>query len=213
MTFAVLAPTAAILTAPVYVFLGAYRKSRNEPLSGRAAFLILSFFSSLAIIIFAEARDIDALCALKPLVLLILTAAMAVTDAKSCEIPDALLASAFILRAVLIIPELLIYPESAADTLADELLAAALTLVFFMILYFFFRGGIGKGDIKLYVAAALYLGGLGIFLTVALSMTVTLIIFAALFFAGKMTKDDRIPLVPGIYAGIIASIFITEMIK
>ncbi|MCD8002845.1 MAG: prepilin peptidase [Clostridia bacterium] len=213
MTSAVLAFPAAILTAAVYIFLGGYLKSRNEPPSGRAAFLILSFFTSLAIIIFAEAREIDALYAFGQLAFLILTAAMAVTDAKSCEIPDALLVSAFVLRAVLIIPELLIYPESALVTLAGELLAAALTLAFFMIICFLFRGGIGSGDIKLYTAAALYLGGLGIFITVALSMTLTLIIFAILFFAGKAARNDRIPLVPGIYAGIIASIFITEMIK
>ncbi len=213
MKSAVLAFTAAILTAAVYVFLGEFRKSRNEPPSGRAAFLILSFFTSLAIIIFAEAREIDALYAFRQLAFLILTAAMAVTDAKSCEIPDALLVSAFVMRAVLIIPELLIYPESAASALADELLAAALTLAFFMIICFLFRGGIGSGDIKLYIAAALYLGGLGIFITVALSMTLTLIIFAILFFAGKAARDNRIPLIPGIYVGILASIFITEMIK
>lgn len=176
----------------------------------RTRYLAVTVITSVILI-----AALDIICGMsetetiKALAFALITAPMAVCDIKTYKIPDALLWAAIAVRGVILAFEILTLGGETAETFIGEAVAALATLAFFSLISAAFRGGIGFGDVKLFAAAALYHGAVGIIFTVIFSMVSAIIIFAYRMISGKMKKGDFLPLVPSIYVGsVLSSVFV-----
>jgi leader peptidase (prepilin peptidase)/N-methyltransferase len=84
------------------------------------------------------------------------------------------------------------------------------TLVFFLVLSFISKGGIGSGDVRLAPVLAMFLGWMGwshVYMGLASGFILGGIWALALVFTGKANRSSRIAFGPFLCAGAVATLF------
>jgi leader peptidase (prepilin peptidase)/N-methyltransferase len=84
------------------------------------------------------------------------------------------------------------------------------TLVFFLVLSFMSKGGIGSGDVRLAPVLALFLGWMGwsyVYIGLASGFILGGIWALALVFTGKANRSSRIAFGPFLCVGAVATLF------
>jgi leader peptidase (prepilin peptidase)/N-methyltransferase len=84
------------------------------------------------------------------------------------------------------------------------------TLVFFLVLSFMSKGGIGSGDVRLAPVLAMFLGWMGwshVYMGLASGFILGGIWALALVFTGKANRSSRIPFGPFLCVGAVATLF------
>lgn len=123
------------------------------------------------------------------------------TDLELLTIPN--LCSLVLLggRAVSVLAEFLIMPETAVSWLLNSLIALAVS---FAVLYLMNRitgGGIGMGDVKLYSSLGFLCGVRAVVYTLLFSFLLCAVLSVILILTKKKTMKDSLPMGPFIWAG------------
>lgn len=123
------------------------------------------------------------------------------TDLELLTIPN--LCSLVLLggRAVSVLLEFLILPETAVSWLLNSLIALAVSFAVLYLMNRLTRGGIGMGDVKLYSSLGFLCGVRAVVYTLLFSFLLCAVLSVILILTKKKTMKDSLPMGPFIWAG------------
>lgn len=134
---------------------------------------------------------------------------IAVSDYREFRIPNNLILLGLVFRAVLLLPEGIIYGKAMLQTLAGDAIAAVAMIVLCLVCMLLSQGSMGMGDLKLLAVMGLFLGVEGILYALFFSMFAAFVIAVVLLLTKKKERKDAIPFAPFILAGTIASLILS----
>ena len=132
-------------------------------------------------------------------------------DFKKYIIPNELILFGLIIRAILLIIEMVVYSDTFFSVVKDILYALAIVLFFLLIGVFLVKKGIGMGDIKLLFIMAIYQGISGMCGSIFFSLLVAFVVSVFLLITHKKTKKDTIPFAPAVLLGTLISVALSGM--
>lgn len=135
-------------------------------------------------------------------------ACAALTDYKRCRIPNTLIVTGLVSRAVIYIAELFIAGEYFKSIIINDLLGFAIGFVMLFVIAVITKGGIGFGDVKLFGVIGLMAGSGGVFAILFLSLLFSSIVSVILILLRKKTLKSSVPMAPFIYAGFAAAVIL-----
>jgi len=136
--------------------------------------------------------------------------AMLIDIKKRC-IPNRLVFGMFTGWLFLMAPKLLLDTQAGIPILTDSVVGLLVGGGVFLSVYLLSRRGLGGGDVKFMAVAGLFLG-LGGTLPVILYGTVLAALSGLILIALKRIKrKDAIPLAPFLFAGIMITVFTTQV--
>lgn len=147
----------------------------------------------------------------KRVCLLSMLAPIAYVDSKELRIPNKMIILGLIYRAIVIPIELFTYSGIRDSYIVSDIIAAALISVAAMLCRLVLHGGIGAGDIKLFVVMGLFLGLEGIWSSMFCTLIATFIVSVILLITKRKTKSDSIAFGPFLAIGTMLSVFLTGM--
>lgn len=162
----------------------------------------------LLLLLAIEWKKEDAFTLLMQGTLLIFGYLAALGDYREMRVPNQLVLAMLCIWVFLMVPQLFFHTEKALFTLVSSVIGAVMSGVLFLLVYVVSRKGLGGGDVKLMAASGLYLG---------VENVLSAMLYGSVFAAGfgiimllrkKIGPRDPIPLVPFLYAGMLASMII-----
>ena len=161
-----------------------------------------------AALLLLRAGRMDAFLILRDELLIIFGYMAAILDYKAKRIPNKLILAMIAAWVIIITPKLFFDTDTTVMLMADAVLGFAIGGGLLLLVYLISRKGIGGGDVKFMAAAGLYLGYYGILPAMLCGTIAAALVGFALILLKKIGRKDTIPLVPFLYAGILATIFI-----
>lgn len=155
--------------------------------------------------------DNSFLFSLKRLLLLGVLWPVAYIDFKTYRIPNLFIVSGLLIRAVLLIFEVIFEREVFVSTIISEGIASLALVIAALLCTLLIKNSIGFGDIKLFMVMGLYLGLSGIWSSIFMALLMSFIISVVLLLTRKKTRKDMIPFGPPIVIGTYLSVFLTGM--
>lgn len=137
---------------------------------------------------------------------MVLTAALffiAWIDWQSRRIPNRILKMLLAVRGILLAAEWLTYPKLGLAVLLSALLGAAIGGGMFLIAHFISKGGVGMGDVKLFIVIGSYMGSGSIMTAVFLSVMASAFYSIAMLLLKKIKLKEEIPFAPFIFVGTV----------
>lgn len=137
---------------------------------------------------------------------LVLTAALfsiAWIDQKSKRIPNQLLKILLTVRVILLVFEWLAYPELGLAVLISIVSGALIGGGLFLLAHFISKGGVGMGDVKLFMVIGLYMGSGSIMAAVFLSVMASALYSIVMLLLKKIKLKEEIPFAPFIFIGTV----------
>jgi leader peptidase (prepilin peptidase)/N-methyltransferase len=133
---------------------------------------------------------------------------IAFIDSKTKKIPNNILKVMLAVRAVILIPELILL-DGAGQRLLSMLISALAVLVACVLCCLIIKGAIGMGDVKLFIVMALYLGLDGIWSAIFCSLVVSFFVAIFSLITKRVTRKDNMAFAPAILIGTYLSVFLT----
>ncbi len=125
-------------------------------------------------------------------------------DFKQRIVSNRILLILLAVRAVLFLPEWLLYPGYILDFVLTSLFGALLAMAVLFAGYFIGKKGIGMGDIKLFGVMGWYVGPMPVMAMMFLSLCFAAVYGIIQLLRKKLKKEDEIPFVPFVLAGAVA---------
>lgn len=136
---------------------------------------------------------------------------VAYIDFKTYRIPNAFVLFGLVVRAVLLVFELLQQDDIWKYTLISEGVAAGALFAAAMLCGICFKGSIGFGDVKMFVVLGLFLGMEGSWSAIFSALLISLAVAIVLLATKKKGRKDAIPFGPAIVLGTYLSVCLTGM--
>ena len=162
----------------------------------------------LAAMLLLRFRDLEAYDLLRLGLVVIFGYVAALSDLKSKRIPNSLILIMLMAWPVIIIPGLFLDIDAAVGNLVDSALGFAIGGGLFLIVYLVSRKGIGGGDVKFMAVAGLYLGFDRTLPAILYGTILAALTGLALIACKKISRKDKIPLAPFLYAGILVTVLL-----
>lgn len=124
-------------------------------------------------------------------------------DWQSRRIPNRILKMLLTVRGILLAAEWLTYPKLGLAVLLSALLGAAIGGGMFLIAHFISKGGVGMGDVKLFIVIGSYMGSGSIMTAVFLSVMSSAFYSIAMLLLKKIKLKEEIPFAPFIFVGTV----------
>ncbi|MCI8795975.1 MAG: prepilin peptidase [Dorea sp.] len=124
-------------------------------------------------------------------------------DWQSRRIPNRILKMLLTVRGILLAAEWLTYPKLGLAVLLSALLGAAIGGGMFLIAHFISKGGVGMGDVKLFIVIGSYMGSGSIMTAVFLSVMASAFYSIAMLLLKKIKLKEEIPFAPFIFVGTV----------
>lgn len=147
----------------------------------------------------------------KLIVLLAIIFIVAFVDFKKYIIPNQVILFSLLVRFAFYVAEFFTDTERFWSLLANDMLALAIVVIFFIVGVFIVKNGLGMGDVKLMIVMCLYQGFNGVISSLFFSLCVAFVWSIGLLISRKKTKKDSIAFAPAILCGTIISVFMTGM--
>jgi len=138
----------------------------------------------------------------------VFAAIAAVFDLKTRRIPNRLILCMLGTWLLLSAYEMLTGAETALHTLLDSALGFFIGGGIFLTVYLVSRKGLGGGDVKFMAIAGLYLGLAGTIPAILYGSILAGITGLVLILFKKITRKDKLPLVPFLLVGILMTVLI-----
>lgn len=174
---------------------------------GTVGMLVLNIGLAVALTMLFEENTM--LFNLKRIALVCVLWVAAYYDYKSFRIPNKLIITGLIYRALILIAELIWERDALLTTVVSELIAALAMLVISVLCVLILKNSLGMGDIKLFIVMGVLQGVVGITSSVIASLLVSFVVSVFLLVTKKKTRKDAIPFAPCILIGTYISIFLT----
>lgn len=133
---------------------------------------------------------------------------IAVVDQREKRIPNRSIALLLILRAVLLIGEIICYPVYGKSLCLSCGIGFLLGGGVLLLAYAVSRGGIGMGDIKLFAVIGAYVGSGSVAASMLLSMIAAAVFSGVMIARKKLKIKDEIALGPFVAIGTILTLLI-----
>lgn len=172
------------------------------------ALLILCGMSVALAMIYVNNTIIDN-C--KLIVLLTILFVVAFVDFKKFIIPNQVILFGLLVRFGFYVAEFFTDTDNFWSLLANDILALAIVVVFFIVGVFIVKNGLGMGDVKLMIVMCLYQGFNGVISSLFFSLCAAFVLSIGLLISKKKTKKDSIAFAPSILCGTVISVFMTGM--
>ena len=188
-------------------------QSALRPSRKRIVFLVLMFVGlcGMSILLKTVYEKNTLLHNAKMIMLLAVLFIAANTDARKRLIPNKLVLTGLVLRAVFWVIELITVPDEFLNIVKNDLYACLLVVMFFVVGVLLVKGGIGMGDIKLMLVMCLFQGFYGVVSSLFCSLFVAFVYAIIVLLLRKKTKKDSVAFAPAILLGTALSIFLTGM--
>ena len=160
----------------------------------------------MAAVYFSQAGRANNFILLNYEIIVIFSYIAAVGDIKTKHIPNSLILAMLGVWVCVTAFHMIVDIESAIPLAVDSLLGFAVSGVIFLIVYIISRKGVGGGDVKFMAAAGLYIGVGGSLPAIFIGTTLAAVVGLALIVFKKIGRKDTLPLVPFLFAGILATI-------
>ena len=124
-------------------------------------------------------------------------------DIKERTIPNPCILALFVVRSVLLVYEVISNAEFWSDALLYPIIGMLISggvIGFAMLIS---RGGIGMGDLKLFLIVGYYVGSRQIFAVMFYTFLISAIMGLVLLATGKAKPKDTMPMAPFVSAGIL----------
>lgn len=148
---------------------------------------------------------------LKRLLLLGILWPIAYIDFKTYRIPNIFIAAGLVMRAIILVFELIYMREGLLAVVLSEFVASSGLVIAAFLCTILIKNSVGYGDIKLFLVMGLFLGLDGIWGAIFVSLIVSFIVSVVLLATKKKTRKDAIPFGPAIVIGTYLSVFLTGM--
>ena len=132
-----------------------------------------------------------------------------VSDLKSKKIPNNLILAMLTSWILIMTPKLFFDTDTAIRMLVDSALGFALGGGMFLLVYLISRKGLGGGDVKFMAVVGLFLGFGGVLPAMLYGTVLASLTGLILILLKKIGRKDSIPLAPFLYAGILATVFLS----
>lgn len=162
----------------------------------------------VAIMLCLRHDDLNAIALLEYAILLIFGYIAAWQDYKKRIVPNKLVLAMLSAWVLLRVPQLFWSTDRAVAEVVAALAGAILAGVLFLILYLVSRHGIGGGDVKFMTVAGLYLKLGSVLPAILWGAVLAAAAGMILILSKKMKRDDKIPLIPFLYVGIVCVVFV-----
>lgn len=166
--------------------------------------MVLVVFTVAAFLIFLY--HADWIFSMKRLFLCAILWPLAYIDIQKHIIPNKILIVALVVRAVLVIPEVIFQSETLRTQLLGDALACVGIAVILCLMRLVVKNGIGFGDIKLFAVIGLFFGIAGSITTIFLSFVFSFLVSLILLISKRKSKHDQIAFAPFILAGLVAAV-------
>ncbi len=133
---------------------------------------------------------------------------LAAIDYEKKIVPNKILAVMFLLRTFLLVGEILCFPAYIKEFIINSFGGAAIGILFFLLAYFFSRGSIGFGDVKLVGVMGWYLGLSLIWWDIVVCFLLSALYSVVQLARKKLKLKDSVPLVPFLAAGTLLVLYI-----
>lgn len=137
--------------------------------------------------------------------------ALAFIDYRYKIVPNKVLLFCLGVRMIFLIFELIFEKAIFFDILKSMGIGVLVFGVFLFVCTLITKGGIGMGDIKLFMIMVLYQGFTNCLASVSISMILCFVLSVILIALKKKKIKDTLPLVPSILAGTFISVALTGM--
>lgn len=137
------------------------------------------------------------------LILLAGVAVIACIDKKSKRIPNEILLVLVYMRIILFVVECVCYTSYALAMLISILLGGVLGGGLFFICYLITKGGVGMGDVKLFLVVGFYLGSRGIMAVIVTTVFSSAIYSIVQLIRKKAKLKDEIAFAPFVWIGLV----------
>jgi prepilin signal peptidase PulO-like enzyme (type II secretory pathway) len=128
---------------------------------------------------------------------------LAVIDHEKSIVPNKLLVAMLVIRAVLLVIEVAVYPVYWKEKMISAVGGMLVGLILFLLAYVLSRKSIGLGDVKLAAVLGWYLGLSLIWWDLVAGLLLAGIYSVVQLARKKLSMKDSIPLVPFLAAGTI----------
>ena len=166
---------------------------------------------ALAALILTRAAEADIFLLLQQMLILILGYIAAVYDLFERRVPNKLILIMIAAWVLMITPKLFLDTDAALLLLKDSAIGFATGGGLFMFMYLVSHKGVGGGDVKFMAGAGLYLGFSAIMPSMLYGTILAALTALILIAVKKITRKDKIPLIPFLYAGILLTLFFQEV--
>lgn len=127
---------------------------------------------------------------------------IAAIDFKVKKIPNLLVLTLLLLRIMYVVVALVAGVQGWKEILIPSLVGFLCAIVFMGICYFFARGGVGAGDLKLYAVLGFCYGLVGLVAIMLYSLLASVIVGISLLVTKKAKLKTAIPMAPFIIFGL-----------
>ena len=132
---------------------------------------------------------------------------LTVSDLKSKRIPNSAVLAMLAAWALIVLPQVFIDTRQSVKLLIDSVIGSAVGGGLFLLVYIISRKGLGGGDVKFMAVAGLYLGYGSILPAMFCGTLLAMLTGIALILTKKIRRQDTIPLVPFLFAGILIALY------
>lgn len=146
---------------------------------------------------------------LKRIVVVVLLWCAAISDYREMRIPNKLILCGLFSRIVLLLLECVFVLDTVLYNLKSEGLALIGVIVLSVLCSLFSKGGLGMGDIKLFLIMAMFLGIEGICYSLFVSVAFSSVVAVIQLILKKKDKKDTMPFAPFILSGTIVSFILS----
>ena len=129
-------------------------------------------------------------------------------DFKIRKVPNKLVLAMLVCWVVIMSVYVFVDITSATQLLTQSLIGGLAAGVFFLFIYLISRKGLGGGDVKLVAVMGLYLTFAQLMPMLFFSSILAALVSGILLLTKRATMKSSIPLVPFLYIGVLATIFL-----
>lgn len=172
------------------------RKGRTIYLAGIASFTVTAILT-----VHTLGQNYSLFVTMRILALFLFLLVIAWIDYRKHLIPNKMVAAAIIVRALIGVGEFVTDRKSFLQIVLLAVIGAVFGFLILIIADRFSKGGLGMGDVKMYIVVGLYIGIYGTYNILFYAVLSLLIIAVGLFLLKKVTKKSRLPFGPFTLAG------------
>lgn len=154
-----------------------------------------------------KAQDLSPVILLLDIVLLVIGYITALFDIREKRIPNKAVLALLVSWVIVMVPQFILHRETAVQLLIYGGVGFLLNGALLLLVYYISRKALGGGDVKLMTVAGLFLGP-PILNAMLYGSVLAAIVSVILILTKKMNKKDSIPLIPFLYVGIVATMFL-----
>ena len=133
---------------------------------------------------------------------------VAFLDQRTMTIPNRVVLLTLGVRVIFLIIECFMNPGNAVSLLIKMLVGMAVLLITFFAVYFFSRGGIGGGDVKLVAVIGFYMGLRAGYMAMVVSLLIAMVFSLIGLARKKLTMKDKIAFGPFLAIGTIITLLL-----